>query len=285
MPDITLRDIQNRSDLHPIEKRTLKYGAMLLGYTDMMTAKPVFAEAYMKKINEGKTEQEALDFANTVIRRTLGSSRIHDVSSLQRSSGLFRVFTMFQGFFNTQFNQWDREAHIAKRLWNSGEKKEMAERLIAFVAAKWLGVCLLNVAIGELSLTAPFEKDEDGYRKLSKELINYPLSMGGPVVQAANVGVQTLLGMRNYGYRLTAVQGLMDKGFTVIRRAGKVARGEEGTGELIEQAAYVFGAWRGVPAGIVNILFNSLDIAEDNMDFELQDLIKRRPRSERKHEQ
>lgn len=284
-PDITLRDIQKRSDLDPIEKKTLKYGALLLGYTDMMTAKPVFAEAYMKKINEGKTEQEALDFANTVIRRTLGSSRIHDVSSLQRSSGLFRVFTMFQGFFNTQFNQWDREAHIVKRLWNSGEKKEMVERLIAFVSAKFLGVCLLNVAIAELSLTAPFEKDEDGYRKLTKELINYPLSMGGPVVQAANVGVQTLLGMRNYGYRLTAVQGLMDKGFTVIRRAGKVARGEEGLGELAEQAAYVFGAWRGVPAGIVNILFNSLDIAEDNMDFELQDLIKRRPRSERKHEQ
>lgn len=284
-PDITLRDIQKRSDLDPIEKKTLKYGALLLGYTDMMTAKPVFAEAYMKKINEGKTEQEALDFANTVIRRTLGSSRIHDVSSLQRSSGLFRVFTMFQGFFNTQFNQWDREAHIVKRLWNSGEKKEMAERLIAFVGAKFLSVCFLNVAIAELSLTAPFEKDKDGYRKLSKELINYPLSMGGPVVQAANVGVQTLLGMRNYGYRLTAVQGLMDKGFTVIRRAGKVARGEEGPGELAEQAAYVFGAWRGVPAGIVNILFNSLDIAEDNMDFELQDLIKRRPRSERKHEQ
>lgn len=284
-PDITLRDIQKRSDLDQIEKKTLKYGALLLGYTDMMTAKPVFAEAYMKKINEGKTEQEALDFANTVIRRTLGSSRIHDVSSLQRSSGLFRLFTMFQGFFNTQFNQWDREAHIVKRLWNSGEKKEMAERLIAFVGAKFLSVCFLNVAIAELSLTAPFEKDEDGYRKLSKELINYPLSMGGPVVQAANVGVQTLLGMRNYGYRLTAVQGLMDKGFTVIRRAGKVARGEEGPGELAEQAAYVFGAWRGVPAGIVNILFNSLDIAEDNMDFELQDLIKRRPRSERKHEQ
>lgn len=284
-PDITLRDIQKRSDLGQIEKKTLKYGALLLGYTDMMTAKPVFAEAYMKKINEGKTEQEALDFANTVIRRTLGSSRIHDVSSLQRSSGLFRLFTMFQGFFNTQFNQWDREAHIVKRLWNSGEKKEMAERLIAFVGAKFLSVCFLNVAIAELSLTAPFEKDEDGYRKLSKELINYPLSMGGPVVQAANVGVQTLLGMRNYGYRLTAVQGLMDKGFTVIRRAGKVARGEEGPGELAEQAAYVFGAWRGVPAGIVNILFNSIDIAEDNMDFELQDLIKRRPRSERKHEQ
>lgn len=282
VPDITLRDIQNRSDLNPIEKRTLKYGAMLLGYTDMMTAKPVFAEAYMKKINEGKTEQEALDFANTVIRRTLGSSRIHDVSSMQRNSGLLRLFTMFQGFFNTQFNQWDREAHIAKRLWNSGEKKEMAERLIAFVGAKFLGVCLLNVAMAELSLTAPFEKDKDGYRKLSKELINYPLSMGGPYGQFANIGIQNLLGMKNYGYRLTAAQGLIDKGFTVPRRLNDVVEGKTEPGELIEQAAYVGGAFLGVPSGIFNIIFNGIDIAADDMDFELQDIYKRRPKSERK---
>ena len=283
VPDVTLRDIQNRSDLNPIEKRTMKYGALLLGYTDMMTAKPVFAEAYMKKINEGKTEQEALDFANAVIRRTLGSSRIHDVSSLQRGSGLFRLFTMFQGFFNTQFNQWDREAHIAKRLWNSGEKKEMAERLIAFVTAKWLGVCLLNVAIAELSLTAPFEKDKkDDWNNLAKELINYPLSMGGPVGQAANVGVQNLLGMRNYGYRLTAAQGLIDRGFTVARRINDVAEGKKEPGELIEQTAYVGGAWLGIPSGIFNIIFNGIDIAADDMDFELQDIYKRRPKSERK---
>lgn len=283
VPDVTLRDIQNRSDLNSIEKKTLKYGAMLLGYTDMMTAKPVFAEAYMKKINEGKTEQEALDFANAVIRRTLGSSRIHDVSSLQRGSGLFRLFTMFQGFFNTQFNQWDREAHIAKRLWNSGEKKEMAERLIAFVAAKWLGVCLLNVAIGELSLTAPFEKDKkDDWNNLAKELINYPLSMGGPVGQAANVGVQNLLGMRNYGYRLTAAQGLIDRGFTVARRINDVVEGKKEPSELAEQVAYVGGAWLGIPSGIFNIIFNGIDIAAGDMVFELQDIYKRRPKSERK---
>lgn len=283
VPDVTLRDIQNRADLNPIEKKTLKYGALLLGYTDMMTAKPVFAEAYMKKINEGKTEQEAIDFANTVIRRTLGSSRIHDVSSLQRGSSLFRLFTMFQGFFNTQFNQWDREAHIAKRLWNSGEKKEMAERLIAFVTAKWLGVCLLNVAIAELSLTAPFEKDKkDDWNNLAKELINYPLSMGGPVGQAANIGVQNLLGMRNYGYRLTAAQGLIDRGFTVARRLNDVMEGKKEPGELIEQAAYVGGAYLGIPSGIFNIIFNGIDIAADDMDFELQDIYKRRPKSERK---
>lgn len=285
MPDIALRDIKNRSNLNPIEKRTLKYGAMLLGYTDMLTAKPVFAEAYMKKINEGASEQAAIDFANRVIRRTLGSSRMQDVSSLQRGDKLFRLFTMFQGFFNTQFNQWDREYHIVRNLWNSGEKKEMIERLIAFVSAKFLGACLMNVAIAELSLTAPFEKDKDGYRKISKELLNYPLSMGGPIGQFSNVALQNLLGMRNYGYRLTATQGLLDKGLTVVRRVGDVTRGEKEASTLIEPAAYTLGAALGVPGSVFNLIFNGSDIYDGTMDLELADIMGRRPKNERKPEE
>ena len=284
-PDVALNDIKNRKDLNVVERNTLKYGARLLGYTDMLTAKPVFAEAYMKKINEGASEQAAIDFANRVVRRTLGSSRMQDVSSLQRGSRLFRLFTMFQGFFNTQFNQWDREYHIMRNLWNDGEKKEMIERLIAFVSAKFLGACLMNVAIAELSLTAPFEKDKDGYRKISKELLNYPISMGGPIGQFSNVALQNLLGMRNYGYRLTATQGLLDKGLTVARRAGDVARGEKDASTLLEPAAYTIGAAFGVPGGVFNLIFNGIDIYDGTMDAELADIMGRRPKNERKPEE
>ena len=285
MPDVALNDIKNRKDLNVVERNTLKYGARLLGYTDMLTAKPVFAEAYMKKINEGASEQVAIDFANRVVRRTLGSSRMQDVSSLQRGSKLFRLFTMFQGFFNTQFNQWDREYHIVRNLWNDGEKKELIERLIAFVSAKFLGACLLNVAIAELSLTAPFEKDKDGYRKISKELLNYPISMGGPIGQFSNVALQNLLGMRNYGYRLTATQGLLDKGLTVARRVGDVTRGEKEASTLIEPAAYTLGAALGVPGSVFNLIFNGIDIYDGTMDAELADIMGRRPKNERKPEE
>lgn len=284
-PDVALNDIKNRKDLNVVERNTLKYGARLLGYTDMLTAKPVFAEAYMKKINEGASEQAAIDFANRVVRRTLGSSRMQDVSSLQRGSRLFRLFTMFQGFFNTQFNQWDREYHIMRNLWNDGEKKEMIERLIAFVSAKFLGACLMNVAIAELSLTAPFEKDKDGYRKISKELLNYPISMGGPIGQFSNVALQNLLGMRNYGYRLTATQGLLDKGLTAARRTGDVVRGEKEASALFEPTAYTIGAAFGVPGSVFNLIFNGYDIYDGTMDAELTDIMSRRPKNERKPEE
>lgn len=284
-PDVALNDIKNRKDLNVVERNTLKYGARLLGYTDMLTAKPVFAEAYMKKINEGASEQAAIDFANRVVRHTLGSSRMQDVSSLQRGSRLFRLFTMFQGFFNTQFNQWDREYHIMRNLWNDGEKKEMIERLIAFVSAKFLGACLMNVAIAELSLTAPFEKEKDGYRKISKELLNYPISMGGPIGQFSNVALQNLLGMRNYGYRLTATQGLLDKGLTAARRTGDVARGEKEASTLFEPTAYTIGAAFGVPGSVFNLIFNGYDIYNGTMDAELADIMSRRPKNERKPEE
>lgn len=281
IPDVTLRDIRNRDDLNPIEKRTLKWGAMLLGYTDMLTAKPVYAQAYTKKIDEGATEQEAIEFADKVIRRTLGSSRLQDVSSLQRGSALFRMLTMFQGFFNTQFNQWDRETHIVSNMWTAGNKKEAAMRLSAFMASKYLLACLVNLMISEMSFTEPFEEDDDGYIKISKELLNYPLSMAGPVGQMANVGVQSWLGMRNYGYRLTPAQAVIDKSYTAFRNIGAVSRGEKEWTEIVEPAIHIGGNYVGIPSSVFNILFNLSDVVSGEMDLRATDFFRRRAKNER----
>ena len=281
IPDVTLRDIRNRDDLNPIEKRTLKWGAWLLGYTDMLTAKPVYAQAYTKKIDAGATEQEAIEFADKVIRRTLGSSRKQDVSSLQRGSALFKMITMFQGFFNTQFNQWDRETHIVSNMWKDGNKKEAAMRLSAFMASKYLLACLVNVMISEMSFTAPFEDDDDEYMKISKELLSYPLSMSGPVGQMANIGIQNMLGMSNYGYRPTPAQAVIDKSFTAFRNVGAVSRGEKELTELVEPAIHIGGNYVGIPSSVFNILFNLVDVASGEMDLHATDFLRRRPKAER----
>ena len=284
VPEYSLREINGRADLNAAQKQTLKWGAYMLSATDMATAKPVWAQAYSKKLNEGKTEAEAIEFADTVIRRTLGSSRIYDVASIRRGSTPFKLLTMFQGFFNTQFNQWDREGHLVAKLWKQGDKKEALLRLSAFIAGKWLAVCLANIF---LALENPFEKDKDGYMKLTKELVNYPLSMGGPVGQVANVGVQVALGMRNYGYRFTPVQSTIDNAYTILRLGYRIGSGKakDGEGKELAQRTFRLAANAyGIPSAPINLLYNAWDIGTDEMDFELQDLIKRRPRSERKHE-
>lgn len=247
----------------------------------MITAKPIYAQAYTKKIDEGATEQEAIEFADKVIRRTLGSSRKQDVSSLQRGSSLFKMLTMFQGFFNTQFNQWDRETHIVSNMWKTGDKKEAAMRISAFMASKYLLACLVNLMISEMSFTAPAEEDDDGWNKLSKELLNYPLSMAGPVGQMINIGVQNMLGMSNYGYRLTPAQAVIDKSFTAFRNIGAVSRGDKEWTELVEPAIHIGGNFVGIPSSVFNILFNLSDVASGEMDLRATDFFRRRPKNER----
>ena len=284
--DFTMREIKNRNDLSTIEKEAARWGGNMLAYTDMMTAKPVFYHAYCKKVHEGATEQEAIDFAETVVRRTLGSSRVHDVSSMQRGSSMMRLFVMFQGFFNTQFNQWEREAHVVANKWRAGQKKDAIMRVTSFAASKWFLCCVLNIALG---FENPFKDEDDDDEKLSKlnqELLKYPLSLGGWVGGFANAGMQYALGINKNNYSITPSENILKILLGSFNHAGKVMRGEEEVfaQEMAEVTANTAAVLFKMPKAPFNIIFNMVDIANDEMDFELRDLLGRRPKAERKHE-
>ena len=97
LPDISLRDMKEMESLNPIEKKAVEFGTRLLVATDNLSAIPVWMQAYGKKIRAGAGEAEAVDFANTVIRRTLGSSRVTEVAPLLRGGPMLKLFTTFQG--------------------------------------------------------------------------------------------------------------------------------------------------------------------------------------------
>ena len=155
LPDISLRDMKEMESLNPIEKKAVEFGTRLLVATDNISAIPVWMQAYGKKIRAGAGETEAVDFANTVIRRTLGSSRVTEVAPLLRGGPMLKLFTTFQGFFNTQYNQWAREYNIFLK-----EKDIM--RLTSFVGAKFVMFAFINLM---LSAEDPFEEDKDEYQK------------------------------------------------------------------------------------------------------------------------
>lgn len=281
-PDITLREIKDEDNLNPIEKKAMDWGGKAMAYTDNFTAMPVWAQAYMKKINAGVTEQEAVDFADAVIRRTLGSSRLTDVSSLQRGGNLAKLFMMFQGFFNTQYNQWERQYGMFRNKWKKGDwqsRFEAAQNICAFAAGKWFAVCLVNLL---LAAENPFDDDDDEYMKITKELFHYPISLLGPVGTAGNAVLDNAMGFSGYGYRMTAAESAIN---SVIRTAGKVnkvATDEDSElTDLIEPAATLGGYVVGAP-GIVNkLFFNAWDILYNDMEPQVGDLFKRRPERER----
>lgn len=271
LPDISLRDMKEMESLNPIEKKAVEFGTRLLVATDNISAIPVWMQAYGKKIRAGAGETEAVDFANTVIRRTLGSSRVTEVAPLLRGGPMLKLFTTFQGFFNTQYNQWAREYNIFLK-----EKDIM--RLTSFVGAKFVMFAFINLM---LSAEDPFEEDKDEYQKISKELLTYPMSLAGPVGQVGNAIWSRALGMQTYGYRMTAVQGTIEQMERAAGKVQKVYQGKADYDELVEPTATFVGTALGVPAQLNKLFFNGYDILFNGMDPEVGDIFRRRPKKER----
>lgn len=271
LPDISLRDMKEMESLNPIEKKAVEFGTRLLVATDNLSAIPVWMQAYGKKIRDGAGEAEAVDFANTVIRRTLGSSRVTEVAPLLRGGPMLKLFTTFQGFFNTQYNQWAREYNIFLK-----EKDIM--RLTSFVGAKFVMFAFINLMLPDED---PFEEDKDEYQKISKELLTYPMSLAGPVGQVGNAIWSRALGMQTYGYRMTAVQGTIEQMERAAGKVQKVYQGKADYDELVEPTATFVGTALGVPAQLNKLFFNGYDILFNGMEPEVGDIFRRRPKKER----
>lgn len=271
LPDISLRDMKEMESLNPVEKKAVEFGTRLLVATDNLSAIPVWMQAYGKKIRAGAGEAEAVDFANTVIRRTLGSSRVTEVAPLLRGGPMLKLFTTFQGFFNTQYNQWAREYNIFLK-----EKDIM--RLTSFVGAKFIMFAFINLM---LSAEDPFEEDKDEYKKISKDLLTYPMSLAGPVGQVGNAIWSRALGMQTYGYRMTAVQGTIEQMERATSKVQKVYQEKADYDELIEPTATFVGTALGVPAQLNKLFFNGYDILFNGMEPEVGDIFRRRPKKER----
>lgn len=281
----TVNKVTNKvtDTLTSLEEGAQTFGTRMLEVTDNITAVPIWLQAYNKKIQAGASEQEAIDFADTVIRRTLGSNRLQDVSSIQRGGPMYKLFTAFQSFFNTQFNQWYREANIDYKLYTKGEYKEAFMRVMSFALSKWIFACLANTIIGSLSFIKPFEKDEKKkWRDITQELITYPISMtGGVGGQVALAGMQALLGMQSYGYRLSIIENTLTKGISLGTKINAVADGRKDIDELYEPVAEITAIMLGLPLQFVRTPANLINIVSGDMNFELEDIMNRRRKSER----
>lgn len=281
IPDITVRDIQTDEQIKQseLEQKIMRIGSMMMAFTDGLTAKPVWMQAYSNAISNGKTEQEAIDYADMIIRRTIGSARMTDVSSLQRGGPIFKLLTMFQSFFNAQYNQWVREYGHDRMLMKQGNKGEAYERMFAFITAKFL---MMSIASLTLALENPFgDKDEDGWPDLLHEMKNYGFGLLGPAGQVGSVFVGKMLGMQEFDYRMSVVQSTLEKGFKVAGTINKAATGKAEAAEGIEAVTDVAGLAIGIPQQANRLLWNLYDILFNDMSPELSDLTRRRPKADR----
>lgn len=274
IPDITVRDIMDEKNEYFWEEYTRRLGVQLMALTDNASAVPNWTEAYKKKIDEGATEQEAIDYADILVRRVLGSSRPSDVSRIQRGNEAQRLLTMFQSFFNARYNEFVRMERYAKKQWTEGQKKEAFLTAFGYTVNKWLVQTILAMA---LAAQNPLGTDEeDGWPELIKELKSYSFSMLGPIGTIGNYVVGKAAGMREFNYRLSAIESTVDK----LGRA--VSFGPKTTNlEKAERISDSLGTIGGVPYQLNIWIWNMVDILFNGMTPRVGDLFRRRPKKQR----
>ena len=277
LPDITVRDIVGENKEFAWEKVSREIGIQAMAFTDNATAMPNWLEAYNKKLNEGATDQEAIDFADTIVRRVLGSSRITDVASMQRGGPLMKLITMFQSFFNARWNEFLRTERVAAKQWTKGEKQKAFVTAFSYVVSKWLGQTMLAMA---LALQNPFGVDDkDKWPDLIKELKSYSFSMMGPVGQAGSYVIGKAFGMHEFDYRMSAVESTLEK---IGRAASKVGSDKATTQDKVEGITDAAGLLIGVPSQFNRIFWNLFDAAFNDMELQGGDILRRRPKKDRK---
>lgn len=104
--------IQNKLDSNVFSSKYKEHAFSGQTMADMTIAFPAFWGGYLKAIDEGRTEKQAIDYAGEVVSRTIGSGMPKDLAPILQGTGHLRVggletmknITIFGTFFNKTFN-------------------------------------------------------------------------------------------------------------------------------------------------------------------------------------
>jgi nuclear transport factor 2 (NTF2) superfamily protein len=112
-------------DVAAVMKRQIQAGTMdriretgfyFIGFMDATVTIPVWLEAYNMKIEEGLSEQRAIEYADMVIRQTQNVGRAIDLVTKQRGSEFDQLCSMFYSFMGTLRNMTYLETqHLIKK--------------------------------------------------------------------------------------------------------------------------------------------------------------------------
>lgn len=99
-----VKDARNMLGMSHLSDTAVKWSFMGIQMLDMAVSLPSWLGGYQKALDEGMTEQEAVDFADSVVARGQGSGLDIHLSQNQRGNVYKKMFTMFYTFFNSYYN-------------------------------------------------------------------------------------------------------------------------------------------------------------------------------------
>jgi hypothetical protein len=252
------------------------FGSSLLSWSDDWMNVPQWLGAYMRSLDNGKSESEAVHFADSLIKSAIMPESIYERAPIFRSkSETVRMFTQLYSFFNAQLNRFIRE-----ELPGLKHPIKNAPRLLGFAASQMLFIVssAIFAAQGPKKDASP---EENTKWLISQILRNYMAYV--PVFrEAGGYLVGRALGTGFGGYRPSMGFGAVGKSLASFYKiVNDVYTGDATFQSIAEPVTQISSFVGRYPNFINSLLWNAYDWFENGMDVQVGDFFGRRPRSER----
>lgn len=126
-------------------------------FSDKATSTPIWMGAYRQALAEGKSEADAVTFADVVVRQVFPSHSPVDAAPILRDKGFIGTSLMFYGFLSTYYNGIRELLHP---LHTAEDGVELAKR-VPRVGGRLLGYMLAVSVLSEFLRGRGREDDED----------------------------------------------------------------------------------------------------------------------------
>jgi hypothetical protein len=254
--------------------KVAEFSQSLMHFSDELTALPMWKQAYSNVLKKGQTEEEAVHYADNLIRRVNGSGRAYDQSAFVRGDKTSqKIINSFMGFMNTELNRWMRESGIAS------QSIVNLPRFAAFVGSRLLLFTFMsNITAGHL----PGDKD-DPMKWYLANAASYPFQLVPIAKDIAPTIISSLSGVQTYGYRppitFSGLQSLSDLGTSI--EGYKKNTGKTTGANVAEKATKAAAYLSGYPDQLNAWFWNAYDYSQNGMRLQLGDIFSRRARAKR----
>ena len=214
----------------------------------------VWTAGYNKAQKQGLTHNDAVAYADKVIRDSMGANNAKDISSLEASSPVVKALTPFYSFFAAQSNLVTTEfGNIMRKHGWAGSGKMFMTYLSLIAGPAVIGQFIVDSLRGNL----PDDEDEDGevlddwIAWAMKSQLKYLTAMVPFFGQAANAVVNAF--DDNPMNDRLSISPIVSAGEAVVGTVKNVGRAMSGDdindGRLLKDAAMGLGFVTGLPLG------------------------------------
>lgn len=207
---------------------------------DAAVSIPTWIGAYNQGLAEHKmTDEQAVYYADKMVRDTQGSGAAKDMAAIQRGGPLLKLFTMFYSYFNVFYN---RQRSLARDVRDPGVSW-------GSVVAQTFWLLVLPSLLSPL-LTGQGPGDDEEWAEWAARNVFFGLFTGVPYGRdIANAASSKMAGKPFGDPKLSPVEGF---GSNVVRLGSdiwKLGSGEDASKSLIKNLFNVAGVVTALPLG------------------------------------